>query len=101
MTTTYDIGDRPVATATFRNAADVLTDPSAVTFLVRNPAGLETPYVSPHAAIVNTAVGVWTFTLPTPIDSSGNWHVRAKGTAGLITAGEVSFFVRSSAFVSP
>ena len=63
--TVYDIGDRPVITATFRNDADALTDPTTVTVRVREPDGTETLYTSPVASIVNRFVST----------CSGKWNV--------------------------
>lgn len=101
MATTYDIGDRPTATVTFRDTADVLTSPTTVVFVVRTPAGVETPYTSPHAAITTVSTGVFAFTFPAPLNEAGAWHVRAKGTAGLEAAAELSFQVRRSNFATP
>lgn len=100
-TRTYDVGDRPSFVATFTNAAGTLTSPSTVVFITRDPAGTETSYTSPHASIVETSTGVFTFTLPSALATEGTWYVRAKGTAGLITAGETSFMVRPSEFTTP
>jgi len=101
MATVYDIGDRPTVTAVFTDAAGTPTDPSTVVAIVRTPAGVETTTTTPNAAIVNTATGVWTFTLPTAFDAGGNWRVRIKGTAGLIVAAETTLAVRASAFTNP
>ena len=101
MATTYDLGDRPTATVTFRDTADVLTSPTTVVFIVRTPAGVETPYTSPHDAITTTSTGVFAFTFPDPLDEAGTWYIRAKGTAGLEAAAELSFQVRRSSFTTP
>jgi nitrogen fixation protein FixH len=101
MATVYDIGDRPTVTAKFTDAAGTPTDPSTVVAIVRTPAGVETTTTTPNAAIVNTAVGTWAFTLPTAFDAGGNWRVRIKGTAGLIAAAETTLAVRASAFTNP
>lgn len=98
---TFDIGDRPTATVTFKNVAGVLTDPTTVVFLTLSPAGTETPYTSPDAAIANPSVGVWTFTFPAPLTEPGSWYLRAKGTAGLQSAGELLFKIRKSKFTAP
>ena len=99
--TVYDIGDRPVITATFRNAADALTDPTTVTVRVREPDGTETLYTSPVASIVNSSTGVWAFTFPAALDAAGDWYVRFRSTAGLLTAGEQKLVVRPTAFTTP
>ena len=99
--TVYDIGDRPVITATFRNDADALTDPTTVTVRVREPDGTETLYTSPVASIVNSSTGVWAFTFPAALDAAGDWYVRFRGTAGTITAAEQKLVVRPTAFTTP
>jgi len=97
----YDIGDRPTITATFTNAADALTDPSTVQFKWKTPAGIETTITSPDATIANPSVGIWTYTPAAALSESGRYIARAKGTAGLITAGELSFTVQTTQFVTP
>lgn len=97
----YDIGDQPVATATFRDVDDVLTNPSTVVFKTRTPSGVETTYTSPNANITNPSVGVWKFTFPAAVTEAGNWVVRARGTAGLLAAEESTFIVRRSRFGTP
>ena len=99
--TVYDIGDRPVITATFRNDADAPTDPTTVTVRVREPDGTETLYTSPVASIVNSSTGVWAFTFPAALDAAGDWYVRFRSTAGLLTAGEQKLVVRPTAFTTP
>ena len=99
--TVYDIGDRPVITATFRNDADALTDPTTVPVRVREPDGTETPYTPPAASIVNSSTGVWAFTFPAALDAAGDWYVRFRSTAGLLTAGEQKLVVRPTAFTTP
>ena len=99
--TVYDIGDRPVITATFRDGADALPAPPTVTVRVREPDGTETLYTSPVASIVNSSTGVWAFTFPAALDAAGDWYVRFRSTAGLLTAGEQKLVVRPTAFTTP
>lgn len=101
MATAYNIGDRPVVTATFRDVDDVLASPTTVVFITRTPAGVETVYTSPHAAITTPSTGVFKFTFPTPFTLAGTWYVRAKGTVGVETAVETSFRVKASSFTTP
>lgn len=92
---TYDIGDMPTVTATFRQiGTGALTTPTALTITVREPDGTETDY--DQADATNPSVGVWAFTFPDVIDSCGIWTVKFFGTAVLIAAEEVSFKVRCS-----
>ncbi len=104
--TVYDIGDRPVITATFRTAPEseggTLVDPTTVTVRVRKPDGTESGYyTSPTSEIVNSSTGVWVFTFPAAFDVSGDWFVRFRSTAGLLTAGEQKLVVRPTAFTTP
>ena len=99
--TIYDIGDRPTVTGTFTNDAGTLTDPTTVTVRVREPDGTETLYTSPVASIVNSSTGVWAFTFPAALDAAGDWYVRFRSTAGLLTAGEQKLVVRPTAFTTP
>jgi hypothetical protein len=92
----YDIGDRPTVTVTFTNESGVLTSPSTVVFLTKDPAGTE----ASNAATTNPSTGVYTYTFPT-LTQSGVYSWRAKGTAGLIAATEGSFGVRVTAFTTP
>lgn len=92
---TYDIGDQPTITATFRQiGTGVLTTPNALTITVREPDGTETDYTQADAT--NPSVGVWEFAMPAVLDSCGIWTVKFFGTAGVIAAEEVSFKVRCS-----
>jgi hypothetical protein len=50
--------------------------------------------------VANPSVGVFTFTPPV-FTAAGRYRVRAKGTAGLLTAGEATFDILPSGFPSP
>ena len=101
MATTFDVGDKPVFTATFKDTADTLTDPSAVSFLWRTPAGTETDYIyQTDSEVTRSSVGVFVFNAPT-IAATGPHYCRAKGTAGLIAAAELGIGVRSTKFTTP
>lgn len=97
---TYDIGDRPRFTATFRNEADALTDPSTVTFMWRTAAGTETSYVyGTNGEVVRSSLGVFVFTPPT-ITVAGAHTCRVKSTS-ITTAAELAVGVRASKFTTP
>ena len=96
----FDIGDRPIITATFADVTGGSGVASAVTFIVRTPAGVETAVDSPNAAIANPSSNVWTYTMATTT-AAGRYEIRAKATAGLIAATEANLFIRTSAFSSP
>lgn len=104
MTAAYlgsvDYGTPPTITATTINSSGVLTSPTAVTFIVRDPTGTETSTSSPNAQITNPSTGVWQYTFPA-IVTVGTYYVRFKGTATLIVAEECYFDVEASSFSSP
>lgn len=97
----YDIGDRPVATATFKDNDDVLTTPSTIVVKVQDPSGNVDTYTSPDASITTLSTGVVQFTFPAVLDETGPWTIRFKGTAGLQAAYEGKFRARRTAFASP
>ena len=98
---TFDIGDQPIYSVTFTNTAGVVADPSTVVWLYRTPAGVETSYTyGASVSVTRVSTGVYEFTVPT-ITAAGSHAVRAKGTAGLVTAVEQEFRVRPSNFTSP
>lgn len=90
----YDIGDQPIITGTFEDVDGTPTDPTAITIIVREPDGTETGYDQSDAT--NPSVGVWSFQIPSALDSCGIWTVKFFGTATLVAAQEVSFKVRCS-----
>lgn len=99
----YLIGDQPQVTATFTNAANVLTDPTTVTFIFVDPTGAQTTTASPNAAITNPSTGVWTYTWPgsTGILVAGMYAWRVKGVGALIGADEGTMEVVASLVVTP
>ena len=101
MTTTFDVGDQPTFTATFKlTADDTLADPSTVTFMWRTPAGTETSYAYGSAGeVAKTSTGVFTFTPPV-IAARGPHVCRVKST-GLVAADELVVTARRSEFTTP
>ena len=97
LPTIYDYGDTPLVTATFVDINDAAADPTAVTFKVIKPDNTTTTTTHPDAAIVNTAVGTWTYQMDT-LDAEGSWAVRVEGTGAVAAAGEKRFIVRSTEF---
>jgi hypothetical protein len=93
---TYDVGDKPEVQVTFRDTADVLTNPGALSGLIRYPDGTEAALSAP----TNNSTGIYTWAIPT-LTQQGVHVVRAKGTSGLVAATEVSFKVRATAFTAP
>lgn len=89
-------GTTPVVTATFLNEDDVLTNPTTVRVITRDPSGDQLTYTTPNAAIVNTSVGVFEFTFPAALTEVGKWWVLVSGTAGVLVAQEISFTVKGT-----
>lgn len=92
----YDIGDRPVLTATFRDEDDVLTAMTAITFKIISPAGTVTSNTIANAT--NPSTGVYEWQIPAAFTTSGRWVLRAAGTSPIETAAEMVVRVRDSAF---
>jgi len=89
--TTYDIGDAPTVTATFRNLSDVLTSPTTVTVQHLQPNGVQTA-ITP---VTTVSAGVHSVVLPT-ITRSGFHVVKFFGTGALVAAEEITLDVRQS-----
>jgi hypothetical protein len=88
---TYDIASLVQLTGTFKNAAGTLTDPSAVTCTVRDPAGAVTTPAASRAS-----AGVWTATVDLTGATPGVWNYRFSGTGTVQAAEEGSFYVETS-----
>ena len=98
----FDVGDMPSFTVTFRDEADVITDPTTVVFKIHPATAAEYEVTAPNAAITKLSTGVYKYTFPTPIPNDpGRWAVRGKGTVGLVAADEILFNVRRSVFTTP
>lgn len=92
------IGDQPVITATWKNTAGAVTDPSNATFRHVEPDDTRTDYVyGTDDEVTKSASGVYVFTVPV-ITQSGNHFVGPQSTAGLIAADEVFFVVERTKF---
>jgi hypothetical protein len=92
----YDIGDRPVLVATFRDEDDVLTVMSAIAFKIISPAGTVTTEAIGDATSPST--GVYEWQIPAAFSTAGRWVLRAAGTSPIETAAELTVRVRASAF---
>lgn len=101
--TKYLVGQQPLITALFTNAANVATNPTTVTFIFVDPAGAQTSTSNPNAAITNPSTGTWVYTWPgsTGITTVGVWSYRIKGVGALIDADEGSFEVVGSLVNTP
>lgn len=83
---TFWKGTELVSTATFRNAAGALANPTTVTFYTRGPGGTVTPYIAGTAPeATNTGTGVYQLVfIP---DDYGEWEIVARGV-GIVTQTE-------------
>lgn len=87
----YDVGALVTLTGTFRNAAGVLTDATAVVCTVRDPTGTRTTPTVTHAS-----TGVYTATVDLTNAVAGLWWYRFAGTGTAQAAEENSFYVEAS-----
>lgn len=91
----YDIGDKVTLTATFRNRAEALVDPSEIACRIKRPDGTVT--VLAIGDLTRLSLGVWERDVV--VDQAGVWHYRFEATGNIQTAGEERFRVRESAIV--
>jgi hypothetical protein len=91
MANSYDQGALVQLTGTFKNAGGALTDPTAVTCTVRDPAGtITTP------AVTHASTGVYTANVDLTSAAPGLWWYRFAGTGTLQAAEELTFYVEAS-----
>lgn len=100
MSNTYQIGQRPILTGTFKDENGTLADPTTVVCKVKDPAGTETTYAVADG-ITNPSTGVYEFELPEALSQAGRWYYRFDGTGALDAGGEADFMVETSAFTTP
>ena len=89
---TYDIGDTVRLKGEFTDDAGAAADPTAVSMIVKDPAGTKTTYTYALAQITKLAVGIYYYDLT--ITMAGDWYYRFSGTGAVVTAGEQYFNVR-------
>ena len=88
---TYDVGDQPRITGTFRDLAAALADPTTVVGKVKDPSGnITTPTVT------KDSTGIYRMDIP--LDEQGRWYYRMEGIGTLIAASEGSFTARPTQF---
>lgn len=90
MSSSYDIGDAPTLTATFRDLAGDPTNPTTVTATHRQPDGTETE-LSPSTS----STGIYTANTAT-LTQSGVHTVKFFGVGALVAAEEIRFKVQHS-----
>lgn len=93
----YDKGDLARSSNTFKNASDVVTNPTTVTVKVEDPSGNESSYVyGTDSEVVRDSTGVYHIDITT--DEVGTWVVRWVGTGAVAQVDEDPFFVKLSDF---
>lgn len=94
MALEHDLGDRIELRSSFRNAAGAFTDPTEVTYRVKDAGGSVTTYTYGGATVTKNATGSYSvFVTPT---TSGTWYWRAEATGDVVDAVEGSFRVAAS-----
>ncbi|MBI4935849.1 MAG: hypothetical protein HY828_18360 [Actinobacteria bacterium] len=104
MLGTYNVGDQPSFTATFRNAAGALADPTVVKFITYPAGGTPTIYVyGTDPEVVRDSAGVFTFTHPQlgATLAGKTVHIRANGSGAVTSSDEDTFRVKPTAFTTP
>jgi hypothetical protein len=91
----YNIGDKRRLTATFKDINDVLTDPTDITFLMKEPDGTKTTHLSGGGIVTASSTGVWY--VDWTVTQEGIHNYEFKGTGAVVTAEESSFRVRRRA----
>lgn len=93
MSTSYDKADLITLSATFKNAAGTLTDPTAVTLRIMDPRGQIVTYSG--GAIIHDSTGLYHMDFSTH-SLHGTWWYRFEGTGAIQAGGEKSFVILSS-----
>lgn len=90
---TFDIGDRKLIRATFRDDTDTLADPTDVDCRVLQPDGTE---LDPAPTMASTSTGIWETAVT--FDDDGIWQIRVEGTGDVVAAVEERVRVSKSDF---
>jgi hypothetical protein len=96
---TFQVGQSVTITATFKNTAGVVTDPTTVVWRIQHTDGVIQTFAL--SDLVKVSTGVYTLTFTITGTAYGPWWSRPTGTAGVIAADEQMFVVKRSAFVAP
>jgi len=100
MANTYHIGQKVRLFGDFYDDTETLTDPTTVTFMVKEPNDTETAYVFGASTVVKDSVGKYHFDV-TP-NAADRWDYRITGVGnGVDAAKEDHFIARASAFTTP
>jgi hypothetical protein len=97
MSNIYDKGDLVRITGTFTTAAGVATDPTAVLFSIKNPAGTTTTYTyGTDAQLVKSTTGI--YYVDVNVNAVGTWYYKFYSTGTGQSASEGLFFVPPTQF---
>lgn len=92
---TYDKGDKIRLTVTFKNLAEVVTDPTNVYLRVRTPSGTQSTHqYGVDGNVVKTSTGIYYYDLQ--ISESGTYRYKWEGTGALQVSEEGRLSVRKS-----
>lgn len=95
MPNLYDVGDNPKITGAFTDISGSPVDPTTVTAIWKDPAGVETTLVyGVGNTIVKDSIGVYHFYIL--INQTGTYFYRWVGTGTNQVAEENHFTVRTS-----
>jgi len=92
----FDINSVIRLQGTFKNASDVLADPTTITLKYEDPSTNETTLTYAAAQLTKGSTGVYYYDLT--VDEAGTWYYRFESTGIPKTSGESSFDVRVSKF---
>jgi len=96
----YDVGDKARLSVAFADTAGTLTDPDAVTLLIRDGQGTETSHVyGVDPGVVRASVGQYYYDQIFTCD--GLWAQRWIGVGTLDTAVETEIVVNLTDFSAP
>jgi hypothetical protein len=93
----FVLGNLVRCTTTFRNTANAVADPTAITFKFKTPAGAITTYTyGVDQQLVKDSTGVYHVDLTA--NAVGTWNYRFAGTGTVVAATEGDFAVPASQF---
>lgn len=77
--------------------SDVATDPTAVTFKIKDPSSNITTYVyGTDAEVVKASTG--NYYVDYDVDEVGVWYFKWRGTGAVVAANESEFYVQETEF---
>jgi hypothetical protein len=100
----FGVGMSPKFTARcFSESTGLLTDPTGLKFVTRNPAGTEDDKVyGTDSEVTKVSTGVYQYAFGTIVNANeGVWHLRCNASGVLVSAREGTFEVVNSVFTDP